>query len=134
MELVIDANILFAAVISPGISRKLVYNESFRLFSPVFLLKEVEKYKLEIFQKSGLSKEDFDGAFSLLLGRVMLVGFSEFEPWIKKAKAIAPDDNDVEYFALALAKRCPLWSNDKRLKEQKEVKIFSTSELLPFLS
>jgi len=33
------------------------------------------------------------------------------------------------YFALALKMKCPIWSNDKRLKEQKTIKIISTDEL-----
>ena len=41
-----------------------------------------------------------------------------------------PDEKDITYFALALYLRCPLWSNEKRLKEQKEVIVYATHELM----
>ncbi|MAG78609.1 hypothetical protein CL616_04570, partial [archaeon] len=50
--------------------------------------------------------------------------------FIKKAEKISPDINDTEYFALAIALGFPIWSNDKLLKTQKLVKIYSTTELL----
>ena len=36
----------------------------------------------------------------------------------------------VKYFALALKLNCPIWSEDKALKKQSKVKVYSTSELL----
>ena len=41
---------------------------------------------------------------------------------------------DVEYFALALRFDFPIWSNEKGFKKQTKVKVFSTSELISFLS
>ncbi|MBI2152065.1 hypothetical protein HYU21_05030 [Candidatus Woesearchaeota archaeon] len=34
------------------------------------------------------------------------------------------------YFALALKLNCALWSNDKKLREQSEVKVYNTYELV----
>ena len=49
---------------------------------------------------------------------------------MKEAEKITPDKKDVLYFALALKLRCGIWSNDKKLKTQNKIKIYSTEDLL----
>ena len=48
---------------------------------------------------------------------------------MENAKAIAPHSGDAPYFALAMARNCPIWSNEKSFKRQKRIKVHSTSEL-----
>jgi predicted nucleic acid-binding protein len=50
-----------------------------------------------------------------------------------KARRISPDPDDVQYFALALKLDASIWSNDKNLKNQNIVKVFSTDELVKIL-
>lgn len=131
MKLVIDANIVISALISEeGETRNLIFLTKSLLFAPEFLSKEVEKYKGVIIKKSGLNNESFEIAKSLIFSRIKLIPVSEFEMFLSKAKEICPDPNDLEYFALALNLNCPLWSEDKALKKQGFVKVFTTSELL----
>lgn len=40
----------------------------------------------------------------------------------------------VHYFALAMELGCGIWSNDKKLKEQEIVKVWSNKELLEFFT
>lgn len=63
------------------------------------------------------------------LANIKTIPAKESKQFFKKAENISPDPNDFQYFALALKLDCPIWSNDKRLKEQKFVKIYSTEEL-----
>jgi predicted nucleic acid-binding protein len=42
---------------------------------------------------------------------------------------MCPDENDLEYFALALKLRYAIWSQDKTLKQQQIIRIYSTEEL-----
>lgn len=131
MELIIDANIIISALISwHGKSRDLIFLNSLSFFAPEYLLEETEKYKELIIRKSGLDENSFKLATSLIFSKINLIPFSEFESFITKAKDICPDPNDEEYFALALSKKIPLWSEDKALKQQSEIKIFSTKELI----
>ena len=60
MDLVIDANILFAALIKEGVSIELIFNENFHLFAPEFLLEEFTKYKNEILKKTKRTDEEFN--------------------------------------------------------------------------
>lgn len=47
----------------------------------------------------------------------------------QKRRKMAPDKDDAAYFALALKKNCGIWSNDKKLKDQDAVSVYSTHEL-----
>jgi len=134
MELIIDANILMSALISiKGITFDLIFNDKIRLFAPEYILEEFEKHEKEILTKSGLSKEDLHLFLSLVSVRIEFVPKEEFEGFSEKASKITPDQNDSEYFALSLKLNCPIWSNDKKLKEQDKIKIYSTKELIEFL-
>lgn len=50
----------------------------------------------------------------------------EVRSFIDLAEKISPDSDDVLYFATALKLDCGIWSNDKELKKQNHVKIYST--------
>ena len=64
---------------------------------------------------------------------VEFIPLEEYSSFMKEALAI-PDPDDIDFTALALKLDCPLWSNDKELKQQTVVKVFSTSELISLLS
>ena len=131
MDLIIDANIVISVIISlQGKTSELLFYENIHLFAPEYLLQEFNEHKKEILQKSKLGSEDLELALSLIYTRIEFIPFSDFERYISSAKKISPDPEDVEYFALALKFGFPIWSNDKLLKEQKQVLIYSTKELL----
>jgi predicted nucleic acid-binding protein len=134
MELVIDANILMSALIATqGKTYDLIFNDRIKLFSPDHLLEELGKHKGEILSKSGLTESDFELFLSLISSRIELVQYSEFKAFLSQAKGITPDPDDTEYFALALKLRCGVWSNDKMLKQQDKVKVYSTTELIDLI-
>ena len=134
MELVIDANILMSALIATeGKTYDLIFNESIKLVSVDKLMRELDKYKSEIMEKSGLSEYDFDVFVSLISSEIELIPYSEIKKFISEAEKISPDTNDTEYFALALKLNCSIWSNDKKLKNQGKVKVFSTEDLVKSL-
>lgn len=130
-----DANVVIAALISPtGHTADLFFSTSLKVFAPETLLEEIGEHKKELLQKTGLSKSEFEILAAFLAQRISFFPVTEFLAFFPKAKNISPDPDDAAYFALALKLQCPLWSNDKRLKSQSAVKVFSTSELLQFLS
>jgi len=131
LELIIDSNIIISAIISSqGKTREILFSDKFLFFAPEFLLSEIEKHEKEILGKSGLTKNEFELALSLVSSRILFVSFKEFKKFISEAEECCPDENDSEFFALALMKNIPLWSNDKKLKNQKKVKIIETKELI----
>jgi predicted nucleic acid-binding protein len=134
MELIIDANVLISAlVMTRGFTYDLIFREDIKLFAPEYLLEEFQEHKKEIIVKSGLSEEDLQLFLSLISARINLIEKQEFEEFIGKAKEITPDQDDTEYFALALKLNCPIWSNDKKLKQQNKIKVYSTDELIKII-
>ena len=69
----------------------------------------------------------------ILRTNIKILPFAEFEEYAEKAKQISPDPNDIHYFALALKLKCFIWSNDKKLKEQNVIKIYSTEEIMKLI-
>jgi len=134
MELVIDANILLSALIATkGTTYDIIFNNRIKLFSVDKLLREFEKHKSETLEKSGLSQYELDIFVSLISAEIEFVPYSEIIKLIPEAEKITPDPDDTEYFALALKLNCSIWSNDKKLKKQDKVRIYSTEELMKLL-
>lgn len=130
MDFVVDANILFSVLIKKGKTEELIFNDSFCLFAPEFIFEEFLKYKEIISEKTERKTEDFLKLLRILMKRIKTVPNEETERFIAKAKEICPDKKDVDYFALAIKLDCSIWSNDKDLKKQNVIKIYSTEDLL----
>ena len=130
MELVIDANILFSALIKDSFTYELLFNEDLKLYAPDFLLEELKKYEPMILKKTCRTQEGLIEALHMLKEVINTIPKEEYSAFMKKADAITPDEKDVMYFALALKLRCGIWSNDKKLKEQDAVTIYSTKEVI----
>lgn len=111
MQAIIDANIIIAMLVKPGKPIDLFFDSRLSLFAPQLLFEELGKHKEEIMEKSKLNEEEF-------------LRFREM------AGDICPDPKDVVYFALALYLNCPVWSNEKKLKEQAKIEVFATHELM----
>ena len=129
MDLVVDANIIFAALIKNNFSHHLLFSGNFRLFTPEYMFTELERHKEEILQKTDRTTEEFFRMVEILKRRIILVPLEELIPYVKEAEKITPDPDDMAYFALALKLDCAIWSNDKKLKEQGKIRIYHTHEL-----
>lgn len=128
MKLVIDANILFAALIREGFTFKLIIQPYLELYAPEFLKKEFNKYEPLIIKKTN-NKEQVSKFKEKLFSEIIFISKKEYCNFLEKAKNISPDINDIDYLALCLKLNCPLWRHDKLLKKQDEIKIFSTKEV-----
>ena len=131
MKLVIDANLLFAALIKEGSTAELLISDKLQLFAPEFLFTEFVKYKEIILKKTHRSLEEFDQFFDILKEQITVIPKNEIIPFMDKAEKISPDPKDIVYLALAFALKAYLWSNDKKLKkDQNVITVFSTEELI----
>ncbi len=128
--LIIDANILFSALIKNSVTAKLIFEEEFLLYTPEFIIEEFLKYQEMITMKTSRSKEEFIQIMHMLKDIIIIIPQEEYASFTQEAKNISPDSNDILYFALALKLNSGIWSNDKRLKMQNKVNIYSTEELL----
>ena len=129
MNLVVDANVLFSALIKEGVTSNLLTKSNLILYSTEFIFQEFKKHKAEILNKSKRDKEDFERFLSIVEKRLLLISTEDLVNFLEQAQKISPDENDVIYFALALKLGCPIWSNDKKLKEQGEIQVYATHDL-----
>ncbi len=131
MKLVIDANILFAALIKGGLTAELIISDVLQLFAPEFLLEEFSKYQAQILERTHRSKENFETFVQILKEYITFIPQKNIILFLEKANAFSPDPKDSVYLALALALKSAVWSNDKKLKEeQNHVKVLSTEDLI----
>lgn len=131
MDLVVDANVIFAALIKEGTSYELLFEEQFNFSTPDYILSEFEEHKEEILKKTGKTKEEMQILLDVLKRNIKIFQLEELVPYLKDAEEISPDPDDVAYIALALKLKCPIWSNDKSLKQKQDaVEVYSTDELM----
>ena len=134
MDLIVDANILFAALITEGMTSELLFREDFHLHAPDYLFSEFEKYREYLKKKTRRSNDDFDELLEVLRRRILLIPIEEIQPHVEEAIKISPDVKDVPYIALALKQHIPIWSNDKALKrEQDSVIVLNTGQIRDIL-
>ena len=130
----VDANVMFAALIRAGMTRSILYHIDIRCFAPEFIFKEYDRYRRTIKTKSKMSDRKFQSGFSVVRRRIHVVPEIAFKSCIEHAREISPDINDMLYFAVALSLNIPIWSNDRALREgQDEVWVYSTEDLVRML-
>ncbi len=133
LEFVVDANVLFSALLAKGITRSLIFNSELKLYAPEYLISELNdhlKTDEELKKKLKQTNEETTKIIHELLYNIHVVPVSEYAPFAQKAIEISPDEFDAPYFALALHLKIPLWSNEKKLKKQNEIKVLNTQEVL----
>ena len=138
MELVIDANIIFAAFIKDSTTRRILLTRTpvpLRLYTTPYILDEIYKYRKLLAEKTGLKEEVVaELALELLSASgIEIVKEEELSGFKNEAEQVSPRLNDAPYFAVALCKACGIWSNDKPIRKQGRVKILSTMDLLKVL-
>ncbi len=136
MILVVDAEVIFAALIARGFTLDLIKrlsDEGHELLSPDYLLEEIERRKSKIKKFSGLSDTELEFPLGLIFERIKLAEKSEYQSFIEKANPIASHPIDIPYFALALATKGAIWSNEKGFKRQKEIKVYTTEDIKKLL-
>jgi predicted nucleic acid-binding protein len=129
VRITIDANVLFAALIKGGQTRKMLTNPELRIFAPTFIFVELLKYKTEILKKSKGTSEELTYLTAILLKNISIIDDEKLAPYLPAAQTLIKDPKDILYFACALYSDTIIWSNDKEFKKQRRIKIKTTEEL-----
>lgn len=122
MNVVVDTNVIFSALLNPrGKISDLLFNseESFSFFAPSFILEELEKHHLKLVSISKLSVAELDFLKRTILSKVILIdlegiGRSSWEKALALVKEI--DEFDAPFVALGIEMGAYLWTGDKKLK------------------
>ena len=105
-------------------------HQDMELFAPEFALEEINKYKKDIMNKNNLNYEEFEHIKFNLAIAIKFISLEEYSKSLKTALKISPDPNDIDFFALAIKLKLPIWSNDTKLKKQNKIEIITTTELI----
>lgn len=141
MKIIVDVNVVLSSLLTKGDSSKVFslnfISSKFDLISPEFFIIELEKHKKEFFNRSKLSKEEFDETLKFILEQITFIPKADFSESLPQAKKLLDEDlKDVQYVALALKFNCPIFSGDKKLKnslETSSIKVLSPKEMLNLL-
>ena len=133
MNIVIDANILIAALLKDSKMRELIVNSLHKLLVPEVHFQEIEEHKAELLEKSGLNEEEFDILLMKLSNYFTIAKSDSVLSFIEEAENLmgSIDKDDVPVIATSLAyKNCPIWSDDKHFQQQKKIKVWKTEEII----
>ncbi len=136
MRLVVDANILVAALLKDSTTRELLLEENLELFAPEGLLAELKNLlkNPKVRKRLPLSDLALSELSEAIFSRIIFFPEESFLSFIKDSVELVSHIEDAPYIALALTLKIPLWSNDAALKEQTKVKVLTTPELIKLLS
>jgi len=124
MNIILDSNALFSALIKNSTKRKLIFIE-------------IEKYKEYLLEKSKMKTEEFNDLLQLMLEKVLIIPNEILDKYINEAWELIKEHSpeDVIFIACGLAyENSILWSDDKKLKRQNKVKILNTKEIINIIS
>ena len=131
MELVVDATVLFAAIIGRGKTFRLFFEDKLRLVASSYLIEEFTKNIGTIAEICGRAESEVIEIFEILKERIEILPIVKFPVEIQsKAEKLAPHSKDVPYFALALYLGSAIWSREDDFNKQDEVKVYSTPKLV----
>ncbi|MGA2800403.1 MAG: PIN domain-containing protein [Candidatus Micrarchaeaceae archaeon] len=133
MKLVVDANVVMAALVKPSITREVLLYPYIDYYSPSYLLEEIKDHEGEIATKAG---KGYKEALKTIMKKLIIVRYDSYKERMAEAKKIIGniDKDDVQYIALSLALDADgIWSYDGGIKKQNVVEVFSTGALISLI-
>jgi predicted nucleic acid-binding protein len=131
MRIIVDANIIFSAILNTNgkIGDVLLNSPNiFEFVAPRFLKEEIKKYHQKILQTSGYSKSELSEIEDKVYKPILFISEVHIPLSIRKTSEHLVKDidpKDVAYIAFAKYFRCKLWSGDKALRNGMIKKGFS---------
>jgi predicted nucleic acid-binding protein len=132
MLAVVDANIVFSALISKGkpfsvfMSNKALNYYEFT--APEYMLSEMGEKWDRIKTYTHLDEKDMDDVYSFIKKQISIASLAEFADMMPEAEKL--NWKDAPYLALAMKLGSPIISGDVRLSGQKRVEIIPPAKAL----
>lgn len=133
MRLIVDANIIFSALMRDSTTRRILLLPQFELYVPEYVKVEIEGHLPELVKRSGLKEEDLRKALDIVFSNITFIGLEGLEEEIRGAYDIMKDidEDDTPYLALYLAIRNDgIWTQDPHFQMVRKVEVWSTLDLL----
>jgi len=133
MNLVIDANVIFSALIRDSVSRQILKESGWKFYYPEKGLEKIEKYRNYIIKKTKLDEEGFEELLDSILDCVELISDEVFVHNFPESTRLIGhiDVEDVSYLALALSiDNDGIWSDDRHFEKQNKVRVWKTEDII----
>lgn len=130
MKFVVDTNVLISALIKDSKTREIIINKNLDLITPSYSLGEINKYQKEICKKGKFSQQEYFALIDILFNYVKIININYYLNYLDYSKNLVEDIGDAPFLALALASKSYIWSDDKHLKNQKEIRVLTTKEII----
>ena len=137
MILIIDSNILFAALLKDSLTRSILISSPLTLYAPENLITEIRKYETEILARTGYGKDEFELLFTLITENVHIIEKTEYLDQLEQADQLIgnKDKGDIPFLALALSiPNDGIWTQNTKHYTQKKIKTWTTEELIKKIS
>lgn len=129
MRLVVDANIVIAALIRDGPTRELILDRDLDLRSPSWLWDEIAARRDLLREKTHLPDRALDVLEAVLQASIQTIPDAAIVAHIPAAMDLA-DPSDVAYAAAVLAIDGTLWTHDQALIDTATYPTITTAGLL----
>jgi predicted nucleic acid-binding protein len=132
MRIVLDTNILISAMVKKGFTRDFIIKSKHEFLTPAYTLSEINKYKEDICKKGNLDNKSFFLLLEIIFKYAKILNPIYYYEYMEEANKIIGHIHitDIVFIATALAFNCPIWSDDKHFQKQKQIKIFTTKDIL----
>ena len=123
---------MFSGMIRDAKTRKILLESNHTFLFPEHIFTEIHKHRNTLQNKSGLTTKEFDALLNILISRIHIVTTADLLTYKKQAIQIMQDIDidDAPFVACALAHNATIWSDDKHLKQQSVVPVYTTKELI----
>jgi predicted nucleic acid-binding protein len=125
-----------AGLLKDSLSRKIILDDHFSFYAPDYIGTELLKHRTYLMKKAKLSVPDFTLLLHILLSRVTLVPFKDFEPDFHRAMQIMKpiDEKDAPFLAVGLSLGLDaIWTEDRHFLLQDVLKVYTTSDLIEYI-
>lgn len=136
MRIIVDTNRILSALLSDGLSRKIITSKNFDFYTLDYVHQEIQKYMGYIKEKSGLSENEINTLICIFMENITILSDEELNSKMDEAKDIMKDIDIKDASILACALAIPndgIWTEDKHFQKQKRVKVWRSIELLRYI-
>ncbi len=133
MIIILDSNVIIAALIKDSITRKIIIDLHPHIYFPEEMSKEIKKYKDIIKKKAKINEQQFLEAYQKLFKYIKTVPNDDILKYKEKAQRIMQEIDPKDHLLIAASFCFPdsvIWSNDPHLKMQTKVNTFTTLEII----
>jgi predicted nucleic acid-binding protein len=135
LHLVVDTNVLFAAILRDSTARRILLTSPVHFLVPRYAFEELYEHFEEICLRNGLTEDANRKNVSIIHDNIDVIETKELLPYLDEAIALLKgvDPDDAPILAAAMSAKCDgIWSDDPHLMKQWQVKVWKTRDLIHF--